>query len=334
MGRDHDYRQLCLTNASKGTPQKTARCSRSRGSLSLVQAVLSGTADLVSWQGNEARAESNVGLSKDRKARFLSEHPHCCFCGGATPSAEPDHVPSRAFFRAKQWPEGYEFPACVPCNRATRHDEQVVAMLSRLYPDPSTEEEKAEMRERVRAVAHNYPDVLRETQPNLRQLRRAAAKYGLERPQGKTYSDIPALSLEGPLVNLAVENFSRKLFCALYYKHAGQILCPEGGIAVRWYTNLQVEADEIPSSLSAVLIGFPKLERSRMNLDDQFFYRWGIAETRAVAGFLAIFRQSFAILGIVHQSASEFQLPEQARILRPYAAQQGAPGATHKTRAP
>jgi hypothetical protein len=32
---------------------------------------------------------------------------------------------------------------------------------------------------------------------------------------------------------VAVENFSRKLFCALYYKHAEQILCPEGGIAVR-----------------------------------------------------------------------------------------------------
>jgi hypothetical protein len=197
-------------------------------------------------------------------------------------------------------------------------------MLSRLYPDPSTEDEKAEMGERVRAVAHNYPDVLHEMQPNVRQLRRAAAKYGLERPQGKSYSDIPALSVEGPLVNLAVENFSGKLFSALYYKHAGQILSPEGGIAVRWFTNLQVEADEIPRSLATVLNGFSKLERSRMNLDDQFFYRWGIADTRNVAAFLAIFRRSFAILGYVHQNASEFQLPEHARILRPYVAQQGA----------
>jgi hypothetical protein len=206
-------------------------------------------------------------------------------------------------------------------------------MLSRLYPDPSTEEEKAEMVKLMRAVAHNYPDVLPEMQPKLRQLRRAAARYGLERPQGKTYADIPAVSLEGPLVNAAVENFSRKLFSALYYKHAEQILCPEGGIAVRWYTNLQVEVAEIPRSLAAVLNGFPKLERSRMNLDDQFFYRWGIADTRNVAGFLAIFRRSFAILGTVQQNASEFQLPEHARILRPYAAQQSAPSATHKTRA-
>lgn len=53
-------------------------------------------------------------------------------------------------------------------------------MLSRLYPDPSTEEEKAEMGKLMRAVAHNYPDVLPEMQLNVRQLRRAAAKYAGE----------------------------------------------------------------------------------------------------------------------------------------------------------
>jgi hypothetical protein len=190
-------------------------------------------------------------------------------------------------------------------------------MLSRLYPDPSTEEEKAEMGKLMRAVAHNYPDVLPEMQLNVRQLRRAAAKYGLERTQGKTYADIPAVSLEGPLINVAVENFSRKLFCALYYKHAEQILCPEGGIAVRWWTNLQVEAGEIPRSLATVLNGFPKVERSTLNLDDQFLYRWGITDTRNVAGFLTILRQSFVIFGTVQQNASEFQLPQHVRILRP-----------------
>lgn len=265
-----------------------------------------------------------MGQRSARKSAFLRKHPVCCFCGGFTPSAEPDHMPSRVMFRARQWPEGYEFPACVACNRATRHDEQVVAMLARMFPDPVTPEEKAEVIERVRAVGHNYPELLVEMQPDIRQLRTAAAKYGLAKPKGGTFRDIPGLSVRGPLVNGAINNFSRKLFCALYYKHAERILCANSGIAVRWYTNLQIEADEIPRSLASVLNQFPKLERSSRPLDDQFFYRWGISETKEVAAFLALFGRSFGILGFVNQRVSEFNLPKDAVILQPFYAQQSA----------
>lgn len=260
-----------------------------------------------------------MGQGSTRKVQFLRQHPYCCFCGGATPSVELDHIPSRAMFLARQWPEGYEFPACVNCNRATRHDEQVVAMLARMFPDPTTPEEKEETKERIRAVAHNYPDVFREMQPSQRQLRTAAKKYGLLKPDGGTFQDIPALSVSGPLVNEAVHNFAKKLFCALYYKHAGKILGSDSGIAVRWFTNLQIEADEIPRSLGDVLNGFPKLERSKKLLDDQFFYRWVIADTKNMAVFLAFFNRSFGILGTVHQLASEWQLPDGIVILKPYA---------------
>lgn len=259
-----------------------------------------------------------MGAKSGHKKRFLAEHPLCCFCGGETPSAEPDHVPSRAFFESRQWPEGFEFPACVRCNRATRHDEQVVAMLSWIYPDPSTEKGKAEVYERIRAVAHNYPAVLEEMRPSARQLRDAVKKYGVKRRPGQSLSELPVLSAKGPLVNAAVENFSRKLFCALYYKHTGQILPTSGGVAVRWYSNVQIERDEIPRSLAPVLAGFPKLQRSRTNLDDQFFYRWGVADTKAVAAFLAFFRRSFAIIGYVNRDASDFKLPAGARIVRPF----------------
>jgi len=191
-------------------------------------------------------------------------------------------------------------------------------MLSWIYPDPSTEKGKAEVYERIRAVAHNYPAVLEEMRPSARQLRDAVKKYGVKRRPGQSLSELPVLSAKGPLVNAAVENFSRKLFCALYYKHTGQILPTSGGVAVRWYSNVQIERDEIPRSLAPVLAGFPKLQRSRTNLDDQFFYRWGVADTKAVAAFLAFFRRSFAIIGYVNRDASDFKLPAGARIVRPF----------------
>lgn len=259
-----------------------------------------------------------MGAKSERKKAFLAHHRYCCFCGGDTQSAEPDHVPSRVFFDSRQWPEGYDFPACVRCNRATRHDEQVVAMLSRIYPDPTTEEGKAEVAERIRAVADNYPAVIKEMQPSARQLRNAVKKYGLKPKPGKALANLPLLSVKGPLVNASVENFARKLFCALYYKHTDRILPSGGGVAVRWFSNLQIEGDEIPRSIAPVLPEFPKLERAKTDLEDQFFYRWGVADTKDVAAFLAFFRRSFAIVGYVNCNADNFGLPSDARILRPF----------------
>jgi len=259
-----------------------------------------------------------MGTSKAHRAVFLKEHPICCFCGGIASAEEPDHVPSRVSFRERQWPEGYEFPACIPCNRATRADEQVVAMLARIYPDATTEIEQAETQERIRAVAHNFPEIMIEMRATVRQRRNAAKKYGIERAPGTTYADIPALSVSGPLVNQAIMNFGRKLFCALYYKHSGLILKSSGGIAIRWFSNLQIHGDEIPRSLATVLNGFPKIERSRINLDNQFFYRWGIADTKKAAVFLAFFRRSFAMLGYVNQSVEDLELLESPEIVRPF----------------
>jgi hypothetical protein len=191
-------------------------------------------------------------------------------------------------------------------------------MLARIYPDATTAQGKAEAYERIRTVAHNYPEVLAELQPSARQLHNAAKQYGLQPEPGTSYTDLPILSVNGPLVTTAVENFSRKLFCALYYKHTSMILPLTGGIAVRWFSNIQLENDEIPQSLADILAGCPKLERAKTSLDEQFFYGWGVADTKALAAFLAFFRQSFAILGYVNRNAHAFRLPPDARIVQPF----------------
>ena len=259
-----------------------------------------------------------MGSKSQRKKDFLSKHPTCYFCGGETPAAEPDHIPSRVLFDNRQWPEGYEFPACVLCNRATRHDEQVVAMLSRTYPDATTPEGKKEVEERIRAVAHNYPEIIQELLPTVRQKRNAAKKYNIQIPNWETSAHVPVLSLKGPLVNKAVTNFGRKLFLALYYKHTGEILTKRSGIAPLWFSNLQIEDDELPRELADLVKKFPTLERSKTNLHDQFFYRYVISDCGNLSVFIAFFRKSFAILGYINKEANNFKLPEGTTILRPF----------------
>ena len=227
-------------------------------------------------------------------------------------------MPARVLFEKRQWPEGYEFPACIRCNRTTRHDEQVVALISRLQPDVATKVAHAEFDALFKAVARNYPEVLVEMYPTQEQVRRGVEKYRLAVPQGLTPSDLPLLSVAGPKVNRAIENFALKLFCALYYHHSTIVLGLNGGVAIRWYTNLQIDNEEIPRELASVTNRFPRLIRSTQPLKDQFFYRWGITDDKKIAAFVVFFRKAFAIVGYVNQDAAQMGLPEGARILRPH----------------
>lgn len=259
-----------------------------------------------------------MGKKSDKNSAFLADNPICCFCGGSTLSEEIDHVPARVIFDQRQWPEGYAFPACVRCNRATRHDEQVVAMLCRVYPDSTTPEGQKEISERLRAVAANYPGLLEEMNPSIRQVRSAIKKYQIDKPQGSTTTDMPFLFVGGPLVEKAVKRFGRKLFLALYYLHTGNILPCEGGVAIRWFSNLQMEAGELPGELAQVLQSIPSVERSRKDLSEQFFYRYVLMENRLGGGFLAGFRQSFAILGLVFADRSDLPAIGDKEWLSPF----------------
>jgi hypothetical protein len=218
-------------------------------------------------------------------------------------------------FDNRQWPQGYEFPACQRCNRVSRHDEQIIGLLSRIYPEPATKEMDREFDERLRAVADNYPGLLEEMMPKAGQVANNLSEYRIPSVGG---APVAFLSVSGPIVSAGVTNFGRKLFLALSYKHTGRILPMDGGIAIRWYSNLQIENDEIPEELAPLVSGFPSLKRSNMDLSDQFFYRFGVTDDLKASVYLTFFRRSFAILGYVNAVALDICLPEHAIILRPY----------------
>lgn len=256
---------------------------------------------------------------RERREEFLRMHPICCFCGGVRPAVEQDHFPSRALFANRAWPEGYEFPACFKCNHATQNDEEFVAFLARGYPDPTVGSELAKFESIARSLGRHRPDLMLEMRPSSRQVRNELAQRGIRLPSGMTTADVPFLNVSGPMVNSAVRSFARKLFLALYYKETGLIVPRAGGVGVRWYSNLQINDGVIPQSLSSVLPGFPKLARSKGDLSDQFLYRFGVADTKTIAAFLAFFRQSFGILGFVASEAGSLTPPvPPAEVLAPF----------------
>lgn len=231
----------------------------------------------------------------------------CCFCGGLTPATEEDHFPSRALFLERVWPEGYAFPACEKCNHVTQRDESIVALLSRVRGGEVTPAARAELRNCMAAVRRYFPGLLENMKPRThRELRDARKKYGLTLQPGQASTDLPIYRTTDDRMRRAVLNFGCKLGLALYYKHVGNALPAQGAVALRWYSNLQVEMDAIPRELATVLPLFPKLERGRKSLSDQFFYRIGIAEENRIGTYLAMFREAFAIVGFVCVDAALF----------------------------
>ena len=118
-----------------------------------------------------------MGRRKVKKEVFLKNHPVCCFCGGDQLATEEDHIPSRAIFDHRQWPEGYVFPACSSCNRRSRHSENIVNLLSRLHPGEESDVVQKDTDRAIHAVDYNYPGLLQEMLPSTRDARNAVKKY-------------------------------------------------------------------------------------------------------------------------------------------------------------
>jgi hypothetical protein len=255
-----------------------------------------------------------------RKAReeFFALHPHCIFCGGGTSATTWDHVPSRQMFHEKGWPEGYVFPACASCNTATSGDEQVVALMARVYPDGPTPAHEQELNELIEAVRNNRPRVLIEMQPSRRQVRQANSA-----PWASSYradgQPPPVLSFGGPLMRQSLKAFARKLFCALHYKEFGEIIPREGCIAWRWYSNIQGLEGKLPDELTVLMQLAPKGTRANRDLSDQFSYAFVKAGDSDLAGYYAIFRLSFAMLGVVSANGSPFEFVNESELLKPLA---------------
>jgi hypothetical protein len=67
-------------------------------------------------------------MSRVRKNAFFSAHPVCIFCGGGEKATTIEHCPPRAMFQFRDWPEGFEFPACESCNHGTADHDLIISL--------------------------------------------------------------------------------------------------------------------------------------------------------------------------------------------------------------
>ena len=235
-----------------------------------------------------------------RRASFFAAHPVCCFCGGSKPTEEIDHIPARHLFRNRQWPVGYEFPACSSCNDESAEDELIMGWLVRIQISDMNSHDEAEMEQCLRQLNMRHPSLvsgMKEMSRN--ETRRLLREQGLALsmfPAGEFYAiKMPEELLEVP------KRYGEKLAKALFYMHAGRVFPSAGRIKIKALTNVEFLSPQFPLENFNVLTSKPAISRSGQSLESQFAYRYAVSAENNVAAFLIQFRESIVILALVSE---------------------------------
>ena len=236
-----------------------------------------------------------MGQRKRKREAFLAAHPICCFCGGQRLATTIDHVPNRASFMSRLGPEGYEFPACEPCQTATRLDEIAFSFL--VYLTRGDDNHDAEQfRRLLSGIKNNLPELM----PNLRlsanDKRRRLAKLGLEKPLGLPLADLPLAGIPTGY-HKRMERYVHKIILALHYRIVGTIASKEMRLFGSWTTGQDRRMDDVVSSWSEMTPIVEVGRRRNVNIGDAFRVRTNYSEEMQAFVAVGQFRRGLIFLG-------------------------------------
>jgi hypothetical protein len=244
-----------------------------------------------------------MGEAKQQARTILEMSRACIFCAGEAPATTVDHQPARALFDRREWPEGYAFPACEPCNRASKDAEHKLAVLVRI--DSQREDDpvrRKEFQKYLVGMRNNFPGLIKPLSAN--EKRRFLKSEGIARSPGVALADIHAAGIEAEAAIEVFELAINKLLRALHWKHTGNIVRWPEGVKATWYTNAYFKnfSESDVATFYTGLPACPPITRNRRDLSDQFAYRYGKDDAGELCAFLIAFRNSFIVTGIVAQS--------------------------------
>lgn len=242
-----------------------------------------------------------MGASKNKKTRFLAEHPMCYFCGAN--STTIDHVPSRECFKNRIGPEGFEFPACAECNNGSGQLEQVVALYLHMANHDVKEPPFAQYTRLIGGVANNNANYL----PRLmgaNERRRAARAMNYSLRPGETYAEAPIVELP-PENAQAFELFERRLTCALFYKHIGKIMPSEVMMRTMHLPFVNQKAEKLLEGIMPNMAILTKTNRQNTDIGEQFAYAWNSKKAEDFFIFVAQFSKSYFVVGIAARPNKE-----------------------------
>jgi hypothetical protein len=222
-------------------------------------------------------------------------------------------VPPRTCFPDRAAPEGFEFPACDKCQKATRLDELAFGMFVRIT-DPSPDNyRREELQKAVQGVRNNLPHLMPSVGLTRRDKRNALKAKGLAVPQGMTIADVPMVSVPAN-INEIVERYARKLAAALYYREKSKPVGLDFEIYVTWTTatdkNSMTAFLEMAKMSPFVTVG----ERTNLQFGDRFGYRYHKADENDLFNAVAQFGQGLVLAMLVKDGKSAMEIDEDGWV--------------------
>jgi hypothetical protein len=171
-------------------------------------------------------------------------------------------------FIGRQWPVGYEFPACNRFNDEGRLREMTISTLYRISLRPDREDPDFERA--LQGIRNNRPKVMDEWLSMTRREERNGFRDGFGVLGDRFRRAGYGLIALGPHTKDDLQYFGQKLGKALFYKHCGKILDNR-------LVALPVSMVKARDSIDELLRFAPATSetvRANVDLSDQFSYRY------------------------------------------------------------
>jgi hypothetical protein len=201
-------------------------------------------------------------------------------------------------FQHRQWPEGFEFPACAACNHGSDDDDLLVSMLARMDPFQNKGNLDGKAPGLMAAAQQQYPGLFRKMVQTPSEARRENRLLGIRPAPGQTHQETCVMKIPDEM-HQAVGVFARKLAKAIYYRDVQAVFPEDGCLVLTWFTNTDLVRDgkyPVFETLRDVAGSAPTLTRSGRFLNDQFEYKMSLSPERHLLALQARFGNAFGLV--------------------------------------
>jgi hypothetical protein len=154
-------------------------------------------------------------------------------------------------------------------------------------------------------MRRQYPQILRKMMPSAVEARRFNRQLKIKPNPGATHQDTPVVKVTDEF-QIAVRTFAKKLAKSVYFFHTNRIFPKEGGLALNWFTNVELfkKSSFIPFQALKDVAGLaPPLIRNKKSLNGRFSYKISISKDSDLFALQATVGTTFGL--IVFGSATQ-----------------------------
>lgn len=235
---------------------------------------------------------------KRKKERFKAEHPWCCFCGGDVPATTIDHIPARTCFRNREYPHGFEFPACDHCQSASRMDEIAFAFWVRALDHNDDNLIDRDFDRLINGLMNNLPDLAPQGIASRQGKRQALRRMGLRMAPGHTLDQAPIVNIDTRL-HAYIDRYARKIALALYYREQKRIAKSSHRVLATWGQASDPVFINRSQSFYNMTPDRTIGDRPNVDIGDQFRYQCNKADNPDVFAALAEFGRGGMVLQMI-----------------------------------